>query len=187
MLKEDIIKDIQKYIQSNDEQNLIDYLETTFTHKKLYKTCVNAKLIKVTKKKPTSNTLALKIANKLMKTEPSKWEIFFMAISSFQIFKIINVLMNNENYSAQGKNNINGLMNNENYSAQEKNNIIGLFIIHSLIFGYSTKIFVDKSKTRKRLISSLVGPSSSPKKNLYINLFKYIMKKKSIKLLHSTF
>lgn len=156
MLKEDIIKDIQKYVQSKDKSNLIVYLETTFSHNKLYKTCVNAKLIKMSKKRPTSNTLALILANKLMKTKTSIWDILFSGFSGGLLGGLFGYFV--------GATDVERKRGIQVLNKQEKNGLIVLNIMSGLLAGYAQKRVVDKALTRKRMLSSLARLSSQTRK-----------------------
>lgn len=159
MLKEDIIKDIQKYVQSKDKSNLIVYLETNFSHNKLYKTCINAKLIKMSTKKPKSNTLALILANKLMKTKTSLWDKISVGLStgiSASMLALFTI--------ATEKDKDKDIKQPPFLNKKQKEAVSLISLMSSILAGSAIQKVVNKGKTRKRMMSALARRSSQTRK-----------------------
>ena len=157
MLKEDIIKDIQKYVSKGDKSNLIVYLETNFSHNKLYKTCINAKLIKMSTKKPKSNTLALILANKLMKTKTSLWDKISVGLStgiSASMLALFTIATEKDKDIKQ----------QPFLNKKQKEAVSLISLMSSILAGSAIQKVVNKGKTRKRMMSALARRSSQTRK-----------------------
>ena len=118
--KQQILRNLDRLINKNDLPKLVLYIEGTFSHDKLYKTCIAAGLIRKAEYKPSKSSLASILGKTLINTRASWTRSLLTLLAAWTSAKSASSLLPTSQHAINKQIEVNKKQN-ERYQQTEDN------------------------------------------------------------------